>query len=253
MPEMELRWTPQAERDVWLQIFAYMGWPQNAARRRAQVASYLAGGLGALDKLRAKWRSEGRGTEVLEVVDAVGGAWSSAFQEFGGFSALEPLLSTSVVSPEPFPLGELITVGRVLLTVRSISVHHRELHGGGSIEKAAALIECAHGHHGLIIRNEKGIKEAWRKYRNISHLAASWLLIENAKVVHDLEGLYIFLVIAKDFEEFATSFRPHSRKEFLVDQREIWSVPRTLPLFNPRIPVVPPLHEDDLAVLTHRP
>ena len=206
MPEMELHWTTPEGRFVWLQIFGYRGWPQNETRRRAQVASYLADGIGQLDQWRqivTEQRSE------APALDVDRGAWSSAFEEFGGFSALRPLLSISAVPPEPFPWAELETVGRVLLTVRSIEVHHRELLGGGSINKAMFLIERAHCSYGLL-KNATYIKTAWRKYKNISHLASSWVLIDNAQVEPDLKGLRIFLTIAKDFEQFGISFRPHA-------------------------------------------
>ena len=66
-----------------------------------------------------------------------------------------------------------------------------------------------------------------------------------------LEGLSIFLAIAKDLENFGVSFYPHARDLALLDSKKVWSVPKRLPLRLPQLtgPAAPPIPDRDLAVL----
>jgi hypothetical protein len=149
-----------------------------------------------------------------------------------------------------FPKAEVLTVGKTLIIIRAIEVHHPELLGGGSIKKAAFLIEYADGRGGLI-KNEGDIREAWKNFKNIAHLAAAWHLVDLSSdgKFYEMEEFVLFLIVARDFQKFATSFYPHARKSTLLDSNEVWSVPGNLPLPEPVVPVTPRLHENDLALL----
>jgi hypothetical protein len=63
------------------------------------------------------------------------------------------------------------------------------------------------------------------------------------------EDLPIFLAIARDFEEFGTSFYPHARKHPLLNQKTIWSVPKDMLLPDNGETFTIPLDEMDLAFL----
>jgi hypothetical protein len=137
----------------------------------------------------------------------------------------------------------------MLLTIRSIEVHHPDLRGSG-IRKAAFLIGRADPAMGLITNEKYARWGVWPKYKNISHLSAAFLLLDAAGIDYlDIRGLVRFFAIANDYEDFGVSFHAHSRKETLLDRNEVWSIPKRLAIFKLKNPVVPPIHENDLAVL----
>jgi hypothetical protein len=241
-----------------------MGWPHNDAERSARIARYFAEQLAILGTRKAKestieqdinrygletdeadrFRSsaieldrkyaEPARQEVLQTLD-----------EFGWFRAL-----LSAPGNSPFPLAEVVTAGRILVTVRSIEVRHPEIRGG-SVKKAAFLLEHTDGRNGLIIRNERDIRRAWVKFKDISHLAAAFILTDISRQNKDseLQELLVFLTVAREYERFGASFYPHAQKIALLDAGKMWSVPECLRLPDPGMPVAPPLHENDLATL----
>jgi hypothetical protein len=256
MPEMNLRWPSEVGLSfIWSQIFAYMQWPDNAANRRADITRAVALMRGELDypkKLRShNWRKLSEMLDSHQRVHAAERREARAFfDELGGFPALESALTGP---RESFPVGELMTVGFVLTTIYSINAHHPELRGGASVKKAAFLIERTYRGQGMI-DNERDIRKAWVKYKTISHLAASLRVMIRDEYLWEqrsLEGLGIFFAIAKDLEDFGTSFFPHGRNSTLLDSRKVWSVPRHLPLRLPRLtgPVTPPIPDNELTVL----
>jgi hypothetical protein len=256
MPEMDLHWPSEIGLQfVWSQIFAYMLWPHNAVKRRAHVIGGIALMLGELDYPPYLRNHDWPNLSVmLESHQRVhGGEQREAralFGKLGGFPALEHAL---VKPPESFPVAELMTVGFVFETLYSINVHHPELRGGASVKKAAFLIESTYRGRGLV-DNERDIRKAWSKYKDISHLAASLRMMVGDEYLwgqRSLEGLSIFLAIAKDLENFGVSFYPHARDLALLDSKKVWSVPKRLPLRLPQLtgPAAPPIPDRDLAVL----
>jgi hypothetical protein len=137
----------------------------------------------------------------------------------------------------------------MLLTIRSIEVHHPDLRGSG-IRRAAFLIGRARPEMGLVTNEKYARNVAWRRYKGISHLSAALLLLEAAGVKFDEPtAIPVFFAIASDYETFGISFRAHSREEYLLDRDELWSVPKRLAMFKLENPKIPFLHKDDLAVL----
>ena len=94
-----------------------------------------------------------------------------ALEEFGWFRALHSSPANS-----RFPLREVATTGRVLITVRSIETYHqnelRSGSGGASLNKAFQVVAKAAGQNKLLIKGEKEIKNVWARFRNSAHLAA---------------------------------------------------------------------------------
>jgi hypothetical protein len=281
MPEIDLRWPGAAGFDfIWLQILGYIGWPHDPAKRDARLARYFAEQLAGLStrkmeevriqqliaqsELTREEADRFRSTALeadQRFAEPARHRVTETFEEFGWFRAL-----LSVAGDSPFPLAEVATTGRILVTIRSIEVHHRkEFPGGGSVKKAAFLLEStdhADVSRGLIFKNEKDIKRAWGKFKDVAHLAASLILTDISRVdaATELRAVLVFLMIARDFEKFGTSFSPHARKSPLIDPTSIWSIPESLPSKldkNGWFPlvcsmfkdVVPRLHEDDLATL----
>jgi hypothetical protein len=266
MPEMILR-SPWAAGLYfqWTQIFAYMGWPKEREERAGRLARYFAEALSRLPKPRQDEEHTERLIDQLGLEEAGANQarentikvyerfleptrlkyYDTFDNEFDGFRSF--FLGFGI---KDFPKAEVLTAGQILLIIRAIEVHHLELLGGGSIKKAAFLIEYADGRGGLI-KNERDIREAWKNFKNVAHLSAAWHLVDLSSdgKFYETEELVLFLIIARDFQKFATSFYPHARKSTLLDSNEVWSVPGNLPLPEPVVPVAPPLHENDLAVL----
>jgi hypothetical protein len=265
VPEMDIRWPEAAGFDfLWLQILGYMGWPHNEAERSARIARYFAEQLASLGTRKAKESKIEKDISQLRLekhepdrfrssameldrkyVEPARHEVLQALGEFGWFRAL-----LSAPGNSPFPLAEVVTAGRILVTVRSTEVRYPELRGG-SVKKAAFLLEHSDGRNGLIIRNERDIRRAWAKFKDIAHLAAAFVLTDISRQNKDseLEELLVFLTIAREFERFGESFYPHAQKKPLLDPGKMWSVPKYLPLPDPTVPVAPPLHENDLATL----
>jgi hypothetical protein len=79
------------------------------------------------------------------------------------------------------------------------------------------------------------------RYENLDYLS---------KINHefDTDELVLFMLIAKDYEDFLTSFCTHGGHA-LADREKIWSLPERLQIPKCPNPLVPPLHEHDLALL----
>ena len=258
MPEMEL--SLNSVEEIWVQLLAYMGWPDDGALRQAHVAACAARGIAAIDECMGRLGPT-VGASTRAFADSLRNSWHRTFTAFGGFPSIEPLLSDDE-PPHRFPVAELNSTADVLIIVRAIATHHPELQGGGSINKAASLVVGSKGRYHELT-NETQIERAWRKYRKVSHLAAAMRRIVDTRpercvdfderagldVELDVNELVLFMITAKDFEEFGTSFHPHGRKSPLLDQNTIWSFPERLNIPKSHIPLAAPLHENDLAVL----
>jgi hypothetical protein len=263
MPEMTLRW-PQAAgfNFLWLQIFGYMGWPHDQAERNARIARYFAeqlAGIATLSELEAEIaesinrfgldageadRYRASATEMhRKFTEPARRECLDTLEEFGWFKAL-----LSAPGNSRFPSTEVVTTGHIMITIRSIETRYPELRGG-SVKKSAFLLEHTDGRNGLIIRNERDIRRSWVRFKDIAHLAAAFVLTDIAREDNELEELLVFLMIARDFEKFGVSFYPHAQKSTLLNPEKIWVVPTNLCLPDCRVPVAPPLHEVDLAIL----
>ena len=82
------------------------------------------------------------------------------------------------------------------------------------------------------------------------HLSAALLLLKAAGIeLLDPIALVIFFAIAGDYEKFGSSFRAHSRSEFLLNRDEGWSIRSASKCSSSKSPIVPRIHADDLAIL----
>ena len=248
MPEMELRWPEAAGFNfLWLQILGYTGWPNNDAERSARLARYFAGQLAGIGtrndaELKAETsitqfrleRDEADRARALDLEiyrkfkESARDQCLVALEEFGWFRALHSSPANS-----RFPLREVATTGRVLITVRSIETYHqnklRSGSGGASLNKAFQVVAKAAGQNKLLIKGEKEIKNVWARFRNSAHLAASFLLtsISREDDVEEIVKIVKFLLIAKDYQNFGTAFYPKggSSLSSLLNHGELWSVP----------------------------
>jgi hypothetical protein len=260
MPEMEFRWPDGIGIDfIWLQIWGYVGWPNDDKERAARMGRYFLRQLAAVSSdqftiksptIHVTYNLRAAGPKVRkELFASARRASLEALEEFDLFQALLSASGTSA-----FPMSEIVTTGFIMLLIRSIDVRYPELRGG-SIRKAVFLTEdiARKQSGGVLIRNERDIRRTWAKFRDVAHLAAATVFrgitAKEVKSLETCDDLPIFLAIARDFEQFGTTFYPHARKHPLLDQKTIWSVPKDMLLPDAGGALTIPLEEMDLAFL----
>jgi hypothetical protein len=239
MPEMEIGVVSRRTRflrhaDLWVRVIAYMMWPHDddEGRRRAFVAYSFAA---LVKECETAKRPAELAPELFEVRKR--GTLDILTREFhelaGGFAALT---ATGDGVQQGFRVREWSTVGFVLHFIRSMYAHGKP----ASVNKAAFMIanwERPDIADANVIRNQTEIKEAWRKYKAISHLAAAFIIYNNKvdpgpDIRYNIMYFMGFLAIAKSFQDFGNTFIPYPQKtpSPLLDSREIWSIPANLPL-----------------------
>ena len=255
MPEMDIQWPDAAGFNfLWLQILGYVGWPNNDVERRARCAHYFEEQLAGIGTRRDL---EGRTEEAIEEFGLEGeeverhresnlesyrkfmaparNECLAALEEFGDFRALRSSLGNS-----HFPLKPVVSAGRVLITVRSIETYHRNKlrpgSGGVSLNKAFQVVAKAAERNKTLLKDRSEVKKAWARFRNSAHLAASFLLTftdipEDDEVLSEIMVLK-FLLIAKDYQIFSTTFTPDRSASTLLNPAEIWSVPGSSNIFE---------------------
>jgi hypothetical protein len=227
MPEMDLDVASGYlnHTDVWFRILGYMISPDDEARRRAFVARGFADALGTLERIEQPLDPDP--TMALQLV------WGSLWQDFYELAGGLDALTTASGAPHAWHadavrLRDWTTVASILCLVRAIDAHGVE----ASIGKAMFLITACKGRHG-VSRSMTDIRNAWRKYKKISHLAAGVLLCKTLRGF-DFGGIVwlgVFLAVARDLQRFGTSFIINAKERVtLLDPSSIWSVPEDLPL-----------------------
>jgi len=227
MPEMDLDVASGYLNhvDVWFRILGYMISPDDEVRRRSFLARGFADALGTLERIEQPVDPDT--TMALQLV--WGSLWKDFYDLAGGLDAL----TAASVGPHDWQadavrLRDWTTVASILCLVRAIDAHGVE----ASIGKAMFLIAACKGRHG-VSRSMTHIRNAWRKYKNVSHLAAGVLICKTLKGF-DFSGIVwlgVFLAVARDLQRFGTSFILNTKERVtLLDPSCIWSVPEDLPL-----------------------
>jgi hypothetical protein len=160
--------------------------------------------------------------------------------------------------PRPFqwtlPLGPLGAAGAILRIMRSVAVHHADIRGGSSVNKAIYLLgcrglsdlRCPCCGKALIVnpKNRRDLYRAWAVYKGVSHLAANTGWRES----YDSVGLGTLLRHAQNYQQWATGFRPATTKSTLLDPDAIWRVPEHLTLPDLDIQIEP-LRAEELEII----
>jgi hypothetical protein len=267
MPEMELRGT--SVEVILAQIFAYMGWPDDAERRRTYVARRAVWNLGRLDEAISTLSQSQLTPTVLEFIDRDRAAWQKTFADFGGFASIYRHLWTS--DEVVFPITEIHTTGDVLILIRSIKENYPDLIDHASLRGASFLIDRGKGWDGTL-KSRRNIEDCFRIYRSVAHLCAAARLISNTrhlrssgdilKDTRDSDGmnqedLLLLITLSQKYWEFGTTFRPNRsprpKGEFLLDSKSTWSFPKSIYECHPSLKydqsVAPPLDDGDIKAL----
>jgi hypothetical protein len=243
MPEIALTEACEALdcMDLWWQVMSYMVYPDDETGRRTFVAGNFAVALGEVEGLPHEQKRDPACWEAAQLLCR--SHLMEHFDWFGGFrSLLEPggvkprrsnrRKQLNVIQwPRPneqhyWPVREWVTVAHLLYFVRAIHA----CGGEASIRKAVFLTEECKGRNGLLL-NRKHINDAWQDYKNVSHLAASLVFcLSSPNFDFDLLHLGILLTVARQFQEFGTTFVPLGQAEPIpvLDTHKIWSVPDDL-------------------------
>ena len=250
-----------------------MFWPQDEERRRAYVASFFVRALAALQGITPEdtieGLSAGERSELEELTNGNGeflwrATFDSAvseltavattdFHELGGsFGALLHTLPGFGPGTQELRIDEVLTAASILDIVRTIAEQRPEGKRDGSVHKAVYILEKTGRSHGLM-RSRTPIMAAWRKYKNVAHLAcAVSFCLRTFQVDHDTKTvcqIACLLSVARDYQKFATNYFPSGRTEPLLDPAEIWAVPDDLTLPDLHIPQQP-LPADMAAALS---
>jgi hypothetical protein len=271
MPEMDLDVASGCldHEDIWARILAYVFWPEDEERRRAYVASVFAHALAALQRITPEetieWLTAGERSELEELTEGNGelfwratfepavsemtaGATTDFHELAGGFEALLSALPGFGPGMDEVRIEEVLTAATILDIVRTIVEQRPEDKGEGSVNKAVYILEKTGRRYGRL-RSRTPIMEAWRKYKNVSHLTcALYYCARTFPADNRIKQIRCLLSVARDYQKFATTYFPSGRTEPLLDSAEIWAVPDDLTLPDCHIPQ-DPLPADMTAAL----
>ena len=254
MPELELgtvdkldlvKPTPSFELALAAhRLAAYLAWPKDENRRRQYLATLGATTLQDFLKLRAYRDGDVLPESVREVENRV---FSEVFLGHGGWGTVAEAPGTASLKKL---MGEnarhWYVAGTVLCLIMRIHKHHSDIGRGGSINKAVYLIEQQS--EGLVRKNRKDLIASWADSKPVAHLCAAIVhLSERAFHINgNLPGRHLFgegigelLATAREFQDFATTYRAHGQKGPLLEPSEIFTVPPSLRLPTVMIDLTP--------------
>jgi hypothetical protein len=278
--------------DILARILAYVFWPENDERRRTYIAEIFPHAIAALEEITAEeiaantlaqlrertaeqLTAEGLNEEAIDIAEAMAargdgglaGLWKEEFaavksemfgaimEDFhelgGGFGALLSTLQGLGPGMQQPRVEEVRTAAAILDIVRTIAEQHADIKGPGSINKAVFIIEATGSNYGLI-HSRTAVMSAWRKYKNVAHLACGLIYCASRFPIEgysdNITQIAVLLAVARDYQQFATTYFPGwQRRGPLLDPAEIWSVPEELLLPSP--PAQGPLPDDMLNAL----
>jgi len=197
------------------QLYCYLLWPADAARRQAMAARFW-------QKARRGWHKAGTDparSRLEQMIQgwfryAVAGCFEESFKIEGGFDA-DQIEQNEITAA----LRDACLAGRTLAMMEAISrlPSHQ---GRASKNKAIHVMESA----GL--GKSSKIYTAWKTHKSVAHLASAlsaMIQLQHAGLVAaDIESeVNATLAIARQFQEFAAH---------LIGADEIWRVPASLEL-----------------------
>lgn len=234
MPEMEL-FGPDLHLSlisgIWRRLLSYMFWPDDEQQRQAFCALPLVKVLSSIDDKSA---SDPDYADAYHIVH-------DAFRRGHGWRVLSQ-------AGLPSPKGR----GMPLRTAAAILDIIRRAPRDGSLNKAVHVVSETAKTYGLI-GNRTRILQAWRTHRSVAHLGVAQVFLGEFREPREFEDprrLGRFITIARDYQNFAESYRPPRQSKSLVSDAEIWSIPADLRARRLRLrQPLPPLPADMLAAL----
>ncbi|UXU76292.1 MULTISPECIES: hypothetical protein [unclassified Paracoccus (in: a-proteobacteria)] len=139
-------------------------------------------------------------------------------------------------------VGGWFAAGLILALVRRMAMHHADLPGGASVNKAVFILERVKLPN--VPRNSHDLRKAWKTYKPVAHFCAvlfDWFMIAfthnetpeevGAAIEGELnESFMMFLSQAEAYLEFGLSYQPPRTKgQILLDPKETWILPQYRP------------------------
>lgn len=234
-------------------LATYMAWPREENRRREYLATLGAQTLQAFQNFET---SPAVDVPPEGFHEAKTQTFHEVFLRHGGYGAVSEapgMPQLAKLMRESLRRGYVAgTVLRLIMTVRE---HHSDVGGGASLNKAIYLIERQS--EGLQRKNRKDLIAAWSALKPVAHLCAAFIYLSERAFHTDGtipysyffgEGIGRLLAIAREFQEFATTFKAHGQKQPILEPSEIFTVPRALKLPAAVIDLNP-LSPEQLAAL----
>lgn len=224
-------------------LLAYMGWPSNERRRNEYLANLGAMALAEIERA---------GPAAFGVRDeqhwhrALALSKQRHFDLYGGFNTLTTAPPYSAITAEwDHFRGAMLAAGKILLIIRSVVLHHPDARGGASVNKAVFLLE-----HVRPRVKRTVAKQMWSRYKSVAPLCATLCIFssllrqagatgEQEKTEFMFAELGMTLAIARELEDFATTFVPHGHSAPLLDRSKLWTIPADLRLPPVEIPMPP--------------
>lgn len=253
--------------DAGQRLLAYMAWPNDPERRRQYLATI---GAEVLADMHAKEPHHFAGYGLGEIdadswagirKNVIEGMAAKYFHPHGGFGAVAAAPGISALQAElEANAPSWCATGQLLYTIRSIDRFHGDVRGGASVHKAVELLE-------RFIKAEDAIKDrtrimkAWARYKPVAHLCAAYTeamaiaVMYRGAVEKDImdgapffSGLGRTLAVARDYQNFMTTFVPQAQRTPLVPEESVLKVPAGLVLHE--LPAsIGPLPDNMLSTL----
>jgi hypothetical protein len=234
MPEMELFGSDlhlSLISGIWTRLLSYMFWPDDEQQRQAFWALPFVQALSSIDEKSASDPDYAKAHHIVY----------EAFRRGHGWRVLNK-------AGLPSTKGR----GMSLRTAAAILDIIRRAPRDGSLNKAVYVVSQTATTYALI-GNRTGILQAWKSHRSVAHLGVAQVFLGEFREPSEFEDprrLGRFIAIARDYQNFAVSYRPPRQYKPLVSEAEIWSIPADLRARRLRLrQPLPPLPADVLAAL----
>jgi hypothetical protein len=171
----------------------------------------------------------------------------------------------------------VVMTGRLILLIGSINQHtsfgasfnkaiHVARETDGNDKEIKALLKQL-GYPGIY---DSSLKKAWRTFKPVAHLCGAYVITEllyrgeklfreifrdfakywrHPALVDLFTAFSMYCTFGRFIEEFATSFRPHGRRDPLISTEEIYSLDRNFGFTLVFKLSFPPLTEEEIAAL----
>jgi hypothetical protein len=216
---------------IWGRLLSYMLWPDDEQQRQAFSVLPLVQALSSIDEKSA---SDPDYADAYHIAH-------DAFRRGHGWRVLNKV---------GFPSSK--GCGVPLRTAAAILDIIRRAPRDGSLNKAVHVVSETAKTYGLI-GNRTRILQAWKSHRSVAHLGVAQVFLGEFREPSEFDDprrLGRFITIARDYQNFAVSYRPPRQSKPFVSEAEIWSIPADLRAGRLRLrQPLPPLPADMLAAL----
>lgn len=250
-------------------VGAVMGWPNDEIFRKQYLATDLAKNIGYLEREEADFPESRHGEtpdETARAIDQRKELKATLAQVRDWFAEAGGLFAVAEAPGQEYfnqwfnkCYFQWLGTGFVLGLVRRMALHHPELRGGASVNKAKHIVEAV-GIPG-VPRNSCDVSLAWTTYKPVAHFCAAIFdtTMEVAQIEADPQiGIAIiskkiaddivqFLSDAEAYLMFGLTYSsPRAMAKTVLDPDKTWTLPKHGPW--PPAPDIPRLNDELLRI-----